>query len=98
MTLKVLYDKSGKIFGAQAVGKDGVDKRIDVIATVMRLGGTVADLRDAELCYAPPYSGAKDPVNIIGMAIENALRGLVRPWFGDEFDDMVVLDVRPRSV
>lgn len=98
LTLKVLYDKSGKILGAQAVGKDGVDKRIDVIATVMRLGGTAADLRDAELCYAPPYSGAKDAVNIIGMAIENALQGLVRPWFGDEFEDMVVLDVRPKGV
>ena len=98
LTLKVIYNKDGKILGAQAVGKEGVDKRIDVIATVMRLGGTVVDLRDAELCYAPPYSGAKDPVNIIGMAIENVRQGLVRPWFGDEFADMVVLDVRPREV
>ena len=98
MTLKVLYSHEGKILGAQAVGKDGVDKRIDVIATIMRLNGTTADLRDAELCYAPPYSGAKDPVNLIGMAIENARQGLVKPYFGTTFDDMVVLDVRPPQI
>lgn len=99
LTLKVLYDtESGKIFGAQAVGKEGVDKRIDVIATIMRLNGTTTDLRDAELCYAPPYSGAKDPVNLIGMAIENVRQKLVKPFFGTSFDDMLVLDVRPESV
>lgn len=99
LTLKVLYDKeSGKILGAQAVGKEGVDKRIDVIATVMRLGGTTADLRDAELCYAPPYSGAKDPINMIGMAIENIRQGLVKPYFGTDFSGMTVIDVRPPEV
>ena len=97
LTLKVLYNKQGKILGAQAVGKDGVDKRIDVIATIMRLNGTVADLRDAELCYAPPYSGAKDPVNLIGMAIENVRNNLVRPYFGTDFANMLVLDVRPKA-
>ena len=98
LVLKVLYGKDGKIFGAQAVGKQGVDKRIDVIATIMRLGGTTADLRDAELCYAPPYSGAKDPVNLIGMAIENVRQGLVEPYFGLDFNGMLVLDVRPSAV
>ena len=98
IVLKVLYDGDGKILGAQAVGKDGVDKRIDVIATIMRLGGTTADLRDAELCYAPPYSGAKDPVNIIGMAIENVRQGMVNPYFGTDFSDMFVLDVRPKNL
>ena len=98
ITLKVLYSHEGKILGAQAVGKEGVDKRIDVIATIMRLNGTTADLRDAELCYAPPYSGAKDPVNLIGMAIENARQGLVKPYFGTTFDDMVILDVRPPQI
>ena len=98
LTLKVIYNKEGKILGAQAVGKEGVDKRIDVIATIMRLNGNVADLRDAELCYAPPYSGAKDPVNLIGMAIENVRQGIVRPYFGVEFGNMVVLDVRPEAV
>ena len=90
--------KKGKILGAQAIGHDGIDKRIDVIATIMRLGGSVADLRDAELCYAPPYSGAKDPINLIGMAIENARQGLVKPYFGTDFDNMLVLDVRPKAM
>ena len=98
LTLKVLYSAEGKILGAQAIGKDGVDKRIDVIATIMRLGGSTADLRDAELCYAPPYSGAKDPVNLIGMAIENVRQGLVKPYFGTDFSDMLVLDVRPANM
>ena len=99
LTLKVLYDKeNGKILGAQAVGKEGVDKRIDVIATIMRLGGTTADMRDAELCYAPPYSGAKDPINMIGMAIENIRQGLVKPYFGTNFDGMTIIDVRPPEV
>ena len=95
MTLKVLYDDAGRILGAQAVGYEGVDKRVDVIATVMRLRGTTADLRDAELCYAPPYGSAKDPVNIMGMAIENARQGLVKPFFGTDFAGMFVIDVRP---
>lgn len=99
LTLKVLYDnKTGKILGAQCIGRESVDKRIDVIATIMRLGGTVADLRDAELCYAPPYSGAKDPINLIGMAIENVRQGLVKPYFGLDFENMVVVDVRPPQV
>ena len=98
LMLKVLYDDSGKILGAQAVGGEGADKRIDVIATIMRLNGTTEDLRDAELCYAPPYSGAKDPVNLIGMAIENIRGGLVSPWFGTDFSDMLVLDVRPAEM
>ena len=64
----------------------------------MRLKGTTADLRDAELCYAPPYSGAKDPINLIGMAIENVRQGLVKPYFGIDFNDMFVLDVRPPQI
>ncbi len=96
LTLKVLYNREGRILGAQAIGKEGVDKRIDVIATIMRLNGTVADLRDAELCYAPPYSSAKDPINLMGMAIENALQGLVRPTFNMDFEKMTVVDVRPQ--
>ena len=98
ITLKVLYSSDGQILGAQAVGKEGVDKRIDIIATIMRLKGTTADLRDAELCYAPPYSGAKDPINLIGMAIENVRQGLVKPYFGIDFNDMFVLDVRPPQI
>ena len=98
IALKVMFDeKSGKIFGAQAVGADGVDKRINVISTIMRLNGTVEDLRDAELCYAPPYSNAKDAINLIGMAIENIRQGQFKPYFGTDFDGFTVLDVRSRA-
>jgi peroxiredoxin family protein/rhodanese-related sulfurtransferase/TusA-related sulfurtransferase len=76
MTLKLLFDTDGRILGAQAVGSEGVDKRIDVIATVLRLGGTVYDLTELELAYAPPFSSAKDPVNMAGYAAENVLSGL----------------------
>jgi len=75
MTLKLIFNEEGKIFGAQGVGYDGVDKRIDVIATVIRLGGTVTDLTELELCYAPPFSSAKDPVNMAGYVAENVLAG-----------------------
>lgn len=77
MTLKLIFSEEGKILGAQGVGSDGVDKRIDVIATVLRLGGTVTDLTELELCYAPPYSSAKDPVNMAGYVAENLLAGRV---------------------
>ena len=76
--MKLIFDsETGKILGAQAVGYEGVDKRIDVIASVMRLNGTVYDLTELELAYAPPYSSAKDPVNMIGFVAENQLEGLV---------------------
>jgi len=76
LTIKLLFDPSGKIFGAQIVGIDGVDKRIDVIATTQRLGGTIYDLCELELAYAPPFSSAKDPVNMVGFVAENILGGL----------------------
>ncbi len=98
LALKVMFDeKSGKIYGAQAVGGDGVDKRINVISTIMRLNGTTEDLRDAELCYAPPYSNAKDAINLIGMAIENIREKQFKPYFGTDFDGFTVLDVRSRA-
>jgi len=75
MAIKLLFNRVGRIWGAQAFGKDGVDKRIDVIATVIRLKGTVQDLAELELSYAPPYSSAKDPVNIAGYAAQNILAG-----------------------
>ena len=77
MTLKLIFNEDGKILGAQGVGYAGVDKRIDVIATVIRLGGTVTDLTELELCYAPPFSSAKDPVNMAGYVAENVLAGRV---------------------
>lgn len=74
--LKVLYAKDdGKLLGAQAIGEEGIDKRMDVISTALQLGGTVFDLEEAELCYAPQYGAAKDPVNIAGMIAANQLRG-----------------------
>lgn len=75
MALKLIFKTDGKILGAQIVGYDGVDKRIDVIATTLRFGGTIADLTELELAYAPPYSSAKDPVNMAGYTAENILKG-----------------------
>ena len=79
MTLKLLFaPDTGKILGAQIVGREGVDKRIDTLGVTMRLGGTVHDLKNLELAYAPPYSSAKDPVNMAGYVAENILTGLVK--------------------
>ncbi|MBD3921639.1 FAD-dependent oxidoreductase [Paenibacillus sp. PR3] len=76
MSLKLLFRQDGRVLGAQAVGYSGVDKRIDVIATIIRLGGSVSDLTELELAYAPPYSSAKDPVNMAGYMAENVLNGM----------------------
>lgn len=77
MTLKLIFDpKSGEILGAQGIGIEGVDKRIDVIATAMRGGITAPELADLELAYAPPYGSAKDPVNMLGYVAENVLSGI----------------------
>lgn len=75
MALKLLFDPNGVVLGAQAVGFEGVDKRIDDIATTIRFRGTVTDLSELELAYAPPYSSAKDPVNMAGYTAENVLSG-----------------------
>jgi NADPH-dependent 2,4-dienoyl-CoA reductase/sulfur reductase-like enzyme/peroxiredoxin family protein/TusA-related sulfurtransferase/rhodanese-related sulfurtransferase len=75
MSLKLLFDREGKVLGAQAAGYEGVEKRIDVIATVLHLKGTVNHLAELELSYAPPYSSAKDPVNMAGFSAQNVLEG-----------------------
>jgi len=76
IALKVLFAPgTGKLLGAQAIGHDGVDKRIDVLATALKTGMTVHDLAELELAYAPPYGSAKDPVNLAGMAAQNVLAG-----------------------
>lgn len=94
--IKLLFDNSGKLLGAQTVAKDGADKRIDVISTSMQFGATVGDLADLELCYAPPYSSAKDPVNIAGMAGVNVQNGTLVPAFFDDISkDSILIDVRP---
>lgn len=97
MFIKLLFGRDGTILGAQAVGTEGVEKRIDVIATVMRLGGKVQDLIDSELSYAPPYSSAKDPVNLLGMAADNILKGFVKPAFVDDLEDAYLVDVRNKN-
>lgn len=91
---KLLFNNEGKILGAQAVGQEGVEKRIDVISSVMRNDGNIQDLLDSELCYAPPYSSAKDPVNILGMCADNVLRGLVKPAYYEDIEGSFIVDVR----
>jgi rhodanese-related sulfurtransferase len=79
IAMKILFDpENGRLLGAQAVGREGVDKRIDVLATALKGGMTVDDLAELELAYAPPYGSAKDPVNLAGMAAQNARGGLVQ--------------------
>lgn len=101
MTIKLLFTPdTGRILGAQIVGRDGVDKRIDTIGVALRLGATVYDLKELELAYAPPYSSAKDPVNMAGFVAENVLTGLVKfaPWNVPETDpEAFLLDVREEA-
>lgn len=99
ISLKLLYSPDGKILGAQAVGADGVDKRIDVIATAIHAGMSVDDLAELELAYAPPFSSAKDPVNIAGYVASNVLRGAQRVLSWDELQalqagSVQLIDVR----
>lgn len=99
ISLKLLFDpESGNILGAQAVGSDGVDKRIDVLAVAIRAGLTVFDLEEMELSYAPPYGSAKDPVNYAGFVAANVLRGDVKLCHSEELidprDDQFIVDVR----
>ncbi len=95
IVLKVIFRKSdGRLLGAQALGLDGVDKRIDVLAMAIQLGATVYDLEEAELCYAPAFGSAKDPVNFAGMVSANVLRGDMPLCHWDSVDGKFLLDVR----
>lgn len=101
MSVKTVFDKKdGKILGVQIVGGEGVDKRCDVIATAIRAGMTAYDLTNLELCYAPPYGSAKDPVNMVGYTIENLLTGKVKNFYCEDVeglqkrDDVTLLDTR----
>jgi CoA-disulfide reductase len=100
ISLKLIFDKeTGTIYGAQAVGKDGADKRIDVLATAIKGGLKVMDLPDLELAYAPPYSSAKDPVNMAGYVASNIMDGDVETVQWHEIDELVqkgnmLIDVR----
>lgn len=99
----IFHPDTGKIWGAQAVGEDGVEKRIDVVSTAMQGNLTVADLAELELCYAPPVGSAKDPVNIAGMAAQNVIDGFVEQidWSKlksvASLPNVVVLDVRSQG-
>lgn len=97
--VKLLFaPNDGKILGAQFVGRQGVDKRTDVVATAVRFGATVFDLATLELAYAPPFNAAKDPVNEAGMIASNVLTGLTRPVYPDALpENALLLDVRTPS-
>lgn len=85
MTMKVLFEKETyRLLGAQIVGFDGVDKRIDVLATAIRAGMKADALTELDLAYAPPYSSAKDPVNMAGYIIENIKNGVVKQWYYED--------------
>jgi NADPH-dependent 2,4-dienoyl-CoA reductase/sulfur reductase-like enzyme/rhodanese-related sulfurtransferase len=87
MWVKAVFERgTNKILGAQIVGYEGVDKRIDVIATAMKLGASIVDLKDLELAYAPPYSSAKDPVNVVGFIAENVATGKFRQFHAEDVD------------
>ena len=99
MTLKLIFNEEGKVLGAQGMGYDGVDKRIDVLATVIRLGGTIKDLTELELSYAPPFSSAKDPVNMAGFVAQNILSGRSKMLTWDQVakldkEEYILVDVR----
>ena len=95
MTLKLLFAPDGRVLGAQGVGADGVEKQMDVISTAMKFGGTVRDLAEVELCYAPPFNSAKSPVNMLGFIASNVLDGLMDVTCPEDVkEEDFVLDVR----
>ncbi|MCD8100495.1 MAG: FAD-dependent oxidoreductase [Oscillospiraceae bacterium] len=104
MTMKVVFEKGTyRLLGAQIVGYDGVDKRIDVLATAIRAGMKATELQDLDLAYAPPYSSAKDPVNMAGYIIDNIARGVVKQWYAEQADalprdgSVTLLDTRTEA-
>ena len=104
MTMKVLFEKGTfRLLGAQIVGYEGVDKRIDVLAAAIHAGMSALQLKDLDLAYAPPYSSAKDPVNMAGFMIENISKGYLKQFFWDELDTLpmdgsaVLLDTRTKE-
>lgn len=101
MSIKTIFEKdTGKILGVQIVGNEGVDKRCDVFATAIRAGMTAKDLTELELCYAPPFGSAKDPVNMAGYVIENIQNGIVKIFHWHQLKEVsqdpngFLLDVR----
>ena len=101
MTIKAVFEKETyRLLGAQIIGYEGVDKRIDVIATAIRSGMKATELKDLDLAYAPPYSSAKDPVNMAGFMIDNISKGILKQWHLEELqtimdkNDVTLLDTR----
>jgi len=89
MTMKVLFErKTFRLLGAQIIGYDGVDKRIDIIATAIKAGMNATELKELELSYAPPYSSAKDPVNMAGFMIDNVANGTLKQWFISDLENL----------
>ena len=104
MSIKVLWDKeSGRLLGAQIVGFDGVDKRMDVLSAAMRFGAGITDLTELELSYAPPFSSAKDPVNYLGFIGDNVRSGRLQQFYWHDVDalprdgSVTLLDVRTKT-
>lgn len=103
MSIKIMFaPETGKLYGAQVVGYDGTDKRLDMLATIIKGGGTIFDLIEIEHAYAPPYSSAKDPVNIAGYVAENILRGRMKPIYwrdliSDGGSSRLLVDVRTQE-
>ena len=104
MTMKVVFEReSFRLLGAQIIGYDGVDKRIDVLATAIHAGMKATELKELDLAYAPPYSSAKDPVNMAGFMIDNIASGVLKQWHMDKLDDLlqndsvILLDTRTVS-
>ncbi len=104
MTMKVVFEKETyRLLGAQMIGFDGVDKRIDVLATAIRAGMKATKLQELDLAYAPPYSSAKDPVNMAGYMIDNIANGVVKQWYVEDVDSLphdgsvTLLDARTKQ-
>ncbi len=93
-----VFSPEGKLLGAQAVGPDGADKRIDVLATALRAGFSADDIAELELAYAPPFGSAKDPVNMLGFLAQNVVNGTTKVWTVNDLewarDNALILDVR----
>ena len=103
MSIKIVFSpKDGKLYGAQIVGYEGVDKRIDLLAGIVKFNGTIYDLMEIEHAYAPPFSSAKDPVNIMGFIAENILNGSMKPFSWREIESIdlsntVLIDTRTKD-
>ncbi len=103
MSIKIVFSpEDGKLYGAQIVGYDGVDKRIDLLAGIVKINGTIYDLMEIEHAYAPPFSSAKDPVNIMGFVAENILNGTMKPYSwrdieSIDFTHTLLIDVRTKD-